>query len=299
LEERLAEQLPPKSFDSSDPIAWCPGCGNFGVREAVKLALSDLGLKPEQTCFVSGIGQAAKAPHYIRCNLFNGLHGRSLPVAAGVKLANPDLAVFAEGGDGDGYAEGGNHFLHALRRNLNMTYLVHDNQIYGLTKGQTSPTSEGGMKTRTTPCGAIEPAFRPLALAVTMDAGFVARGFCARPRHLADIIKLAVQHRGFSLVEILQNCVSFNHVNTAKWYSHRVYDLADEKHNPSDRDKSYHRALEWGERIPLGVIYKSSRKSYDELLGDIVGSRPDASDWVPGNEGSVPRLIDRLLDQFR
>jgi 2-oxoglutarate ferredoxin oxidoreductase subunit beta len=180
-----------------------------------------------------------------------------------------------------------------------MTYLVHDNQIYGLTKGQTSPTSEGGMKTRTTPCGAIEPAFRPLALAVMMDAGFVARGFCARPRHLADIIKLAVQHRGFSLVEILQNCVSFNHVNTAKWYSHRVYDLADEKHNPSDRDKSYHRALEWGERIPLGVIYKSSRKSYDELLGDIVGSRPDASDWVPGNEGSVPRLIDRLLDQFR
>jgi 2-oxoglutarate ferredoxin oxidoreductase subunit beta len=280
------------SWVSSDDVAWCPGCGNFGIREAVKLALSELGLKPEQTCFVSGIGQAAKAPHYIRCNLFNGLHGRTLPVAAGVKLANPGLVVLAEGGDGDGYAEGGNHFLHALRRNLDVTYLVHDNQIYGLTKGQTSPTSEGGMKTRTTPCGAIEPAFRPLALAVMMDAGFVARSFCARPRHLADIIKLAVQHRGFSLVEILQNCVSFNHINTAKWYSHRVYDLTDEKHDPTVRDKAYHKALEWGDRIPLGVIYKSSRKSYDELLGSAIEPRPSDPERVPD-------LLDELLGQFR
>jgi 2-oxoglutarate ferredoxin oxidoreductase subunit beta len=273
-------------------VAWCPGCGNFGIREAVKLALSELGLRPEQTCFVSGIGQAAKAPHYIRCNLFNGLHGRTLPVAAGIKLANPGLVVLAEGGDGDGYAEGGNHFLHALRRNLDMTYLVHDNQIYGLTKGQTSPTSEGGMKTRTTPCGAIEPAFRPVALAVVMDAGFVARGFCGRPRQLADIIKLAVQHRGFSLVEILQNCVSFNHVNTAKWYSHRVYDLTDEKHDPADRDKAYNKALEWGDRIPLGVIYKSGRKSYDELLGAIIEPRPSDPERVPD-------LLDELLGQLR
>jgi 2-oxoglutarate ferredoxin oxidoreductase subunit beta len=292
------------SWSSPDEVAWCPGCGNFGIREAVKMALSELGLKPEQTCFVSGIGQAAKAPHYIRCNLFNGLHGRTLPVAAGVKLANPNLVVFAEGGDGDGYAEGGNHFLHALRRNLDVTYIVHDNQIYGLTKGQTSPTSEAGMVTRTTPCGAIEPAFRPLALAVMMDAGFVARGFCARPRQLADIIKLAVQHRGFALVEVLQNCVSFNHVNTAKWYSHRVYDLAEEKHDPADRDKAYHKAVEWGDRIPIGVIYRSSRKSYDELLGDMTESRPGDSDRVPaqpGNRVSVPRLtaVDQLLGQFR
>jgi 2-oxoglutarate ferredoxin oxidoreductase subunit beta len=302
-------KLSPRDFDSTDPIAWCPGCGNFGIREAVKLALSELGLKPEQTCFVSGIGQAAKAPHYIRCNLFNGLHGRTLPVATGVKMANPDLVVFAEGGDGDGYAEGGNHFLHALRRNLDMTYLVHDNQIYGLTKGQTSPTSEGGMRTKTTPCGAIEPAFRPLALAVMMDVCFVGRGFCGRPRQLADIIKLAVQHRGFSLVEILQNCVSFNHVNTAKWYSHRIYDLAEEKHDPTDRDKAYHKALEWGDRIPLGVIYKSSRKSYDELVGDmteIAGAVPDCAAPPRGGDcpptaisDRFPALLDRLLDQFR
>jgi len=285
-------KLSPSDFESADPIAWCPGCGNFGIREALKLALSELGLKPEQTCFVSGIGQAAKAPHYIRCNLFNGLHGRTLPVAAGVKLANPKLVVIAEGGDGDGYAEGGNHFLHALRRNIDVTYLVHDNQIYGLAKGQTSSTSEVGMRTKTTPCGAIEPAFRPLALAVMMDTGFVGRGFCGRPRHLAGIIKQAVQHRGFSLVEILQNCVSFNHVNTAKWYSHRIYDLAEEKHDPTDCDKAYNKAVECGDRIPIGVIYKSSRKSYDELVGDVTASRP-------GDADGVSALLDRLLSQFR
>jgi len=284
--------LEPKAFDSADPTAWCPGCGNFGICEAVKLALSELGLQPEQVCFVSGIGQAAKAPHYIRCNLFNGLHGRSLPVATGAKLANPGLVVLAEGGDGDGLAEGGNHFLHALRRNVDLTYLVHDNQIYGLTKGQTSPTSEAGMKTKTTPCGAIEPAFRPLALAVMMDAGFVARGFCARPRQLADIIKSAVQHRGFAVVEVLQNCVSFNPINTAKWYSHRIYDLAEEKHDPTDRDRAYNRALEWGDRIPLGVIYRSGRKSYDELLGGIPEPRPADPDRIPD-------LLVELLASFR
>jgi len=276
----------PTTWTSSDSVAWCPGCGNFGIREALKLALSELGLAPEQTCFVSGIGQAAKAPHYIRCNLFNGLHGRTLPVATGVKLANPDLVVFAEGGDGDGYAEGGNHFLHALRRNPDITYLVHDNQIYGLTKGQTSPTSEPGLNTKTTPCGAIEPAFNPLALAIMMDAGFVARGFCARPRHLANIIKQAVQHRGFSLVEILQNCVSFNHVNTAKWYSHRIYDLAEEGHNPADRDQAYARSWEWGLRIPVGVFYRSSRRSYDELL-------------PPRTQVRDESRLERLLAAFR
>jgi 2-oxoglutarate ferredoxin oxidoreductase subunit beta len=268
---------------SSDEVAWCPGCGNFGIREAVKQALSELGLTPEQTCFVSGIGQAAKAPHYIRCNLFNGLHGRTLPVATGVKLANPDLVVFAEGGDGDGLAEGGNHFLHALRRNVDITYLLHDNQIYGLTKGQTSPTSGQGMITRTTPFGTIEPAFNLLALAVMMDAGFVARGFSGRPKHLAGLIKQAVNHRGFALVDILQNCVSFNHVNTLKWYSHRVHDVGEDGHDPMNRDKALTLALEWGDRIPIGVLYTSARKSYDQLLPIRRQHRAD-----------VTELVDRL-----
>jgi 2-oxoglutarate ferredoxin oxidoreductase subunit beta len=270
-------------------MAWCPGCGNFGIREAVKTALSELGLKPEQTCFVSGIGQAAKAPHYIRCNLFNGLHGRTLPVATGIKLANPGLTVFAEGGDGDGYAEGGNHFLHVLRRNIDITYLVHNNQIYGLTKGQTSPTSDLGTVTKTTPFGTQELGFNPLALAVMTDAGFVARGFCGRPRHLADIIKQAVQHRGFALIDILQNCVSFNHVNTAKWYSHRVYELEGEQgYDPADRDAAWAKAVEWGDRIPIGVIYHSQRASYDDLR---------ASADAAGREVSE-KLLGSLLDRF-
>jgi len=284
--------LKPEQFDSTDPVAWCPGCGNFGIREALKLALSELGLAPEQTCFVSGIGQAAKTPHYIRCNLFNGLHGRALPVATGVKLANPALVVIAEGGDGDGYAEGGNHFLHALRRNADLTYLVHNNQIYGLTKGQASPTSDAGTVTKTTPFGSGQPGFDPVVLAVTMDAGFVARGFSGRPRHLAGIIKQAVQHRGFAFVDILQPCVSFNHVNTQKWYSYRVCELEKEEgYDPSDQEQAYVRALEWGDRIPIGVIYRSQRKSYDELhpvvrQEPLVGRKADRQ--------SIQSLLDRL-----
>lgn len=251
----------PKELNSNDPVAWCPGCGNFGIREAVKRALVELELEPWQTCFVSGIGQAAKAPHYIRCNLFNGLHGRALPVATGLKLANPELVVIAEGGDGDGYAEGGNHFLHALRRNIDVTYLVHDNQVYGLTKGQTSPTSDSGMKTRTTPSGSRVPAFHPLALAVALDGGYVARGLSNRVAHLAALIAGAVRHPGFALVEILQPCVSFNRVNTGQWYRERVYELADE-YDPTNRELAFDLAREWGERIPIGLFYRSSRPAY-------------------------------------
>ncbi len=260
------DTTPTDIWQSSDEVAWCPGCGNFGIREALKLALTELGLKPEQTCFVSGIGQAAKAPHYIRCNLFNGLHGRTLPVATGVKLTNPDLVVIAEGGDGDGYAEGGNHFIHSLRRNADITYLVHNNQVYGLTKGQASPTSDAGTVTKTTPFGSLSPGFDPVALAVLMDAGLVARGFSGRQRHLAEIIKAAITHRGFALVDVLQPCVSFNHVNTHKWYSHRVYELdAEQGYDPRDQTAAFTRALEWGDRIPIGVLYRSGRDSYDRL----------------------------------
>lgn len=284
--------MTPKDWQSSDPIAWCPGCGNFGIREVVKTALSELNLEPENVCFVSGIGQAAKGPHYIRCNLFNGLHGRTLPVATGVKLANPGLVVIAEGGDGDGYAEGGNHYLHALRRNIDITYLVHDNQIYGLTKGQTSPTSEQGTVTRTTPFGTVEPAYNPLALAVMMDAGFVARGFAGKPDHLASLIRQAVEWPGFAVIDILQPCVSFNHVNTAKWYSHRVYDLDSEAgYDPASRDQAFARALEWGDRIPIGVVYKSARPSY-ERLHPVTAHGPLVGRSV--NPDTCRQLLDRL-----
>jgi 2-oxoglutarate ferredoxin oxidoreductase subunit beta len=280
----------PRDFEGDDPIAWCPGCGNFSVREAVTTALAELGLEPWQVAFASGIGQAAKAPHYIRCNLFNGLHGRALPAAIGVKLANPGLVVFAEGGDGDGFAEGGNHFLHALRRNVDITYLVHDNQVYGLTKGQTSPTSQLGMVTRTTPFGSVEPAYNPLAMAVALDAGFVARGFSGKPRHLADLIKEAARHPGFSFIDILQNCVSFNHVNTFKWYRDRVYEI--ENHDPADRQAAFELTQEWGHRIPIGVIYRSSRPSYDSLL-------PVLKPGAPALREPDPGVVDRLFDRLR
>lgn len=267
------------AYRSDDPIAWCPGCGNFGILNALKRALARLDLKPEQLLMVSGIGQAAKLPHYLRCNTFNGLHGRTLPVAAGARIANHDLVVIAVGGDGDGYAEGGNHFLHAMRRNLDMTYLVHNNQVYGLTKGQASPTSDPGMVTGTTPKGLFAGPERPLALAVASDCSFVARGYAGEMGHLSDLIGTAIRNEGFSFVEILQPCVSFNKTNTFDWYKERVYFLEGTPHDPTDRAAAFEKALEWGEKIPLGVLYRGDRKTYEELAG-LRGSRPLADrEW--------------------
>ena len=245
--------------------AWCPGCGNFGILTGLSEALDGLGLDPSQVLLVSGVGQAAKTPHYIKANVLNTLHGRTLPTATGVKLANKDLTVFAIGGDGDGYAEGGNHFLHAARKNVNITYLVHDNQIFGLTKGQASPRSDSGMVTGTTPGGVAMEAFNPLATAVTLNAGFVARTYSANREHLVKTIQAAVQHEGFSIVDILQPCVTFNKVNTYQWYRSRVYDLAeDEGYDPTDREAAWKRTWEWGEKIPLGVFYRVERPTLDK-----------------------------------
>ena len=244
--------------------AWCPGCGNFSIRTAVVAALTELGLPPHKVVFSSGIGQAAKAPHYIRVNVFNGLHGRSLPAATGLKLANPELTVLAESGDGCSYGEGGNHFLATVRRNIDITAIVHDNQIYGLTKGQASPTTPKGQKTKTQPHGAPSAAFKPLAVAVTMDAGFVARGFSGDIEHLTGLIVAAVRHPGFSLIDVLQPCVSFNKVNTYAWYKERCYRLGEE-HDPTDRQAALARAMEFGERIPLGVLWKSDRPAFGPL----------------------------------
>jgi len=263
-----------KDYDSPDPIAWCPGCGNFHVLEAVKQALVELRIEPWQTFFVSGIGQAPKLPHYLKCNLFNGLHGRTLPVATAAKMVNSSLTVIAEGGDGDGYAEGGNHFIHALRRNLDMTYLVHDNQIYGLTKGQVSPRSDQGMKTTTTPLGSAYPPVNPLAIAVALDCGFVARGFSGDVKHLTWLIKQAIEFKGFALIDILQNCVTFNKVNTFAWYKQRVYNVNEAGYDPANRQAAFARTLEWGDRIPIGIIYRSSRPAHPLLENPPLVDRP-------------------------
>lgn len=242
--------------------AWCPGCGNFGILKAVKQALVAAGLAPREVLFVSGIGQAAKAPHYLNANLFNGLHGRALPVATGAKLANPDLTVIVESGDGCVYGEGGNHFLAAIRRNINVTLLVHNNQVYGLTKGQASPTSEEGFVTKTQPHGVYVQPFNPVAAAVALQAGFVARGFSGQPDQLADLIRQGIAHAGFALVDILQPCVSFNAVNTFKWYKDRCAPLPPDYH-PNDWSEAMKQAFTWGERIPTGVIYANPRPTFE------------------------------------
>ncbi len=253
-------------YISHDPVAWCPGCGNFGILGALKEALAGLDLRPEHVLMVSGIGQASKLPHYLRCNTFNGLHGRTLPVATGAKIVNPGLVVIAVGGDGDGYAEGGNHFIHAMRRNPDITYLVHNNQVYGLTKGQPSPTSDKKMVTGLTPGGNPLCPERPLALAVGSSCSFVARGFSAEKDHLVDLMQQAIRNEGFSLLEILQPCVSFNKVNTFDWYKKRVYKLGSD-HDPYDRSAAFDRAMEWGDRIPIGVLSKARRKTAVEAEG--------------------------------
>ncbi len=255
-----------KDYENGE-TAWCPGCGNFQILKAVKQALVNLKLEPYQVVIVSGIGQAGKLPHYLKCNLFNGLHGRSLPVATGIKIANHKLTVLAVGGDGDGYGEGGNHLIHAIRRNINITYIVHNNQIYGLTKGQASPTSEMGLVTKTTPQGIILKPFNPMAMAISLGATFVARGYSAKIPHLTGLIEAGINHEGFALIDVLQPCVSFNRLNTYQWYNERVYDVkTDSKFNPENSSKAFEKSLEWGERIPIGVIYRSKRRSYEQKL---------------------------------
>jgi 2-oxoglutarate/2-oxoacid ferredoxin oxidoreductase subunit beta len=245
--------------------AWCPGCGNFGILKAFKEAVFELGIEPYQFIIVSGIGQAGKFPHYLRCNTFNGLHGRTLPVATGIKLSNHEMLVIAVAGDGDCYGEGCNHLIHAMRRNINVKLFVHDNQIYGLTKGQPSPTSMEGMITKNQPFGVFSEQLNPLALAIANDCSFVARGFSGDGEHLKTLIKEAVNHRGFTLVDILQPCVTFNRINTYEWYRKRVYHIETE-YDPGDRIEAFRKALEWGDRIPIGVIYKNDRQVLEERI---------------------------------
>ena len=245
--------------------AWCPGCGNFSILRAFNEAMVELGIEPHQFVIVSGIGQAGKFPHYTRCNTFNGLHGRTLPVATGIKLANRELIVFAVAGDGDCYGEGGNHLIHAIRRNIDVKLFVHNNQIYGLTKGQASPTTMKGVITKTQPFGVLSEQFNPLTLAIALNCSFVARGFAGDIEHLKDIIKKAVKHKGFALIDILQPCVSFNKINTFEWYRERVYKIPDD-YNPEDRLLAFQKSLEWGERIPIGVLYKTKKSTLEEQI---------------------------------
>lgn len=252
-------------YNNDQIPAWCPGCGNFSILRCIKQALAELEIPPDKLLMVSGIGQAPKTPHYFKCNLFNGLHGRDISVGVGAKIANHELIVISESGDGNTYGEGGNHLIHNIRRNVNMTVFVHNNQIYGLTKGQASPTSDLGMKTKVQVDGVINPPFNPIAVAVALNCSFVARSFSGDPEHLVNMMKLAITHKGFALLDILQPCVTFNRINTFQWYKQRVYKL-DDSYDPTDRRLAFEKSLEWGDRIPIGVIYINNRPTYEEQL---------------------------------
>ncbi len=244
----------------SKDTAWCPGCGNFKIREALAECLAELKLSPDQVLICSGIGQAAKMPHYIKTNGFNGLHGRALPPALGACIANRKLKVIVESGDGDTYGEGGNHFIHNIRRNPDLAHFIHNNQVYGLTKGQASPTSDPGMVTGVQTGGVAIPALNPLSLSLVLGAGFVARCYSGEKEHLKETMKEAISFSGYALIDILQPCVSFNKVNTYSWYNERVYfpTIKDQK-NWSDAMKL---AREWGDKIPLGIFYKNPRETF-------------------------------------
>ena len=257
----------PTAYDMDDiDITWCPGCGNFAILSSVKRALSELGLEPHDVVMVSGIGQAAKMPQYMEVNFFNGLHGRALPPATMIKSVNPQMTVVAESGDGDMYGEGGNHFVHTIRRNVDITNVVHDNRVYGLTKGQASPTSMMGFRTPVQVDGAILEPFNPLAVAIALEASFVARVYAADIDRTVKVLKEAITHHGYALVDVLQPCVTFNKVNTHRWFRENSYYLED-SHDTKDRVEAFRRATE-KDKLPLGVFYKNEGKqTFEENLG--------------------------------
>jgi 2-oxoglutarate/2-oxoacid ferredoxin oxidoreductase subunit beta len=266
-----------QDFSSDTRPTWCPGCGDYGIWNALKRAFVQAGLEPHQIMMVTGIGCGSKMPDYMHIPAINGLHGRTLPLATGFKLANHGLKVVCVHGDGDAYGMGGNHFLHSARRNIGLVDIVQDNHVYGLTKGQYSPTSRHGWATPTSPEGAIERPENPLALAISQGATFVARGFALDIPYLANLIVAALSHRGYALIDVMQPCVSFNRLMLYDWYRERVYKVEEAPgYDPSSRSAALERAFEfpstesYGERIPIGIIYRSEDvPSYEEQVATL------------------------------
>ncbi|TET19172.1 2-oxoacid ferredoxin oxidoreductase [Candidatus Bathyarchaeota archaeon] len=248
---------------------WCPGCGNFAIWHALKSAIVELRLEPHNVVIFSGIGCSSKMPHWVNTYGFHGIHGRPLPIATGARLANNNLTVIAVGGDGDGYGIGIGHFIHAMRRNLNITYIVTNNQVYGLTTGQTSPTSDKGFTTKSTPTGVIEMPINPIALAIASEATYISRGFSKEMKHLTKLIVDGVRHEGFALIDVLQPCVTFNRKNTYEWFSERVYKLEETGYDVTNKQAAFLKSLEWNGRIPIGLFYREIRPTYEDELPQI------------------------------
>ncbi|RDZ65391.1 2-oxoacid ferredoxin oxidoreductase [Haloferax sp. Atlit-12N] len=268
-------------FKSDKQPTWCPGCGDFGTMNGIMKALANSGTDPDNTFMVAGIGCSGKIGTYMHSYAIHGVHGRSLPVAAGVKLANPDLTVVAAGGDGDGYSIGAGHFIHAVRRNVDMAYTVMDNRIYGLTKGQASPTSREDFETSTTPEGPQQPPVNPLALSLAAGGTFIAQSFATDHKRHAEIVQEAIEHDGFGFVNVFSPCVTFNDVDTYDYFRDNLVDLADTDHDPTDYDAAKEKILDSSKEYE-GVIYKDeSSVSYEQKFGvdqdmsDIPSGAPD------------------------
>ena len=272
--------------------AWCQGCGNFSILKCLKQALEELDKDPYEVLMVAGIGQAAKTPQYISANSFCGLHGRSLPAAIAAKIANEKLTVVVNTGDGDSYGEGGNHFIHNIRRNVDITHFVHDNQIYGLTKGQASPTTAIGQVTAVQTEGNINSPFNPVLMAIASGAGFVARAFSGDPEHLVTIMKQAISYEGYAIVDILQPCVSFNKVNTFAYYKSRVYQL-DKEYDSSNKMLAFEKAMEYDSKIPIGVLYQEEKPTY--LQRNIVLSKGEPLLDRKVNLDVVQKLVTEFI----
>jgi 2-oxoglutarate ferredoxin oxidoreductase subunit beta len=260
-----------KELDTYAQNTWCPGCGNFGILTSIKKALADLeedGLDLNKVAIVSGIGCHAKIADYINVNSFYSIHGRVPPPMTGIKLANPDLTVIGHAGDGDAYGEGIEHLIFSAKRNTDMTFIVHNNRVYGLTTGQFTPTSPPDFKGRSTPKGSPEGPLNPIELMLSAGATFVARGYTKNMKHLQSLIKTAVNHKGFSFIDVLQPCFTF--FNTYDFYNERVYEFSSKDHDVSDREAAFVKAGEWaygeGEKIPIGIFYQVKKPTYEEKL---------------------------------
>ena len=293
---RLAQTpTSPKDFKGMVEPDWCPGCGDFGVLNALQRACFELSLMPHQMLVVSGIGCSSNLPGYFNAYGMHTLHGRSLPVATGAKLANHELTVIVTGGDGDGYGIGGNHLMHIARRNVDLTYLVMDNQVYGLTTGQISPTSRHDMKTKSTPHGSVEWPLNPLTSSIMNGATFVARGYSSDPKQLAGLIKRGIQHRGFSLIDIFSPCVTFNHDQDFAFFKPRIKKLEDEGHDPSDWKSACEKAMAWGDSIYTGLFFETERPTLESQEPVIANGPPLARRPLGLSDEQTRSLIARMM----
>lgn len=285
-------ELNPNQFNTIHTPTWCPGCGNWGIWAALKSALAALGLRTEEVVIVYGIGCAGNTANWIKTYGFHSLHGRTLPVALGVKLANYNLKVLAISGDGDAYAEGANHFLQTARTNIDLTYLVFNNHSFSLTTGQSSPTSDQGYISKTTPNGELNMPLNPLSLALDARASFVARGYAGDVKHLTELIKLGIMHQGFALIDIFQECLTFNKINTSSWYKERIYKLAEIQHNTNSRQEAWLKAQE-EEKLPIGIFYEEQKPTFEDKLNITAD--------IPLVEKSLEQktIVEKLLNEFK